>query len=338
MTTTKPKAVFFDVRDTLGTVDRAGHMVLFKPSTERLLSTVQQVHGLRIGIITNLPKNVTSAMGRAMLEEAGILPYLDPKGLVINHDVGSDKPGPEIFEKAAAQMGLSAEQCMFVGENFLEILGAQTAGMRAVLKPCPPGREFLLKPSSVRTTSETFSGRLSEVLMEEDHLIGKRIVICAANIAKRLESQEAPPLEAMGLLVYLVNAFIDPFHHGKEEKVLMPLAFARGFPEADAAWVYLEHDQGRALFRGMDVALKRLRLGDGLAADSFQHCAQAFINLYKAHGKKEDDLLLPAMGRFLGDMDDAIIVELMAKVGPEDIVPWIALISEMEGLLDVTPS
>jgi hemerythrin-like domain-containing protein len=87
----------------------------------------------------------------------------------------------------------------------------------------------------------------------------------------------------------------------------------------------------------MDVALKRMRRGDGPAADSFLHCTQAFVNLYRAHGKKEDDELLPAMGAFLGDMDDAIIIELMEKVGPTDMVPWFALIAEMEGLLGVTP-
>jgi len=33
------EVVFFDARDTLGEVDRPGHLVPYRPSTEKLLST-----------------------------------------------------------------------------------------------------------------------------------------------------------------------------------------------------------------------------------------------------------------------------------------------------------
>ena len=68
--------------------------------------------------------------------------------------------------------------------------------------------------------------------MEEEHLIGRRLVIAAATIAKQLGDNQPPPLRAMGLLVYLLLEFIDRYHHAVEERVLLPLAFAFGYPPA----------------------------------------------------------------------------------------------------------
>ena len=51
------RAVFFDARDTLGEVDRPGHLVAYRPSTEKLLRSMKDL-GLWLGCITNLPDNV----------------------------------------------------------------------------------------------------------------------------------------------------------------------------------------------------------------------------------------------------------------------------------------
>ena len=54
--------VFFDARDTLGEVDRPGHLIPYRPSTAQLLEAVSTQLKLRIGVITNLPADVTAAM------------------------------------------------------------------------------------------------------------------------------------------------------------------------------------------------------------------------------------------------------------------------------------
>lgn len=327
------EAVFFDIRDTLGVVDRKGHLVKYKPTTDQLLEAMKSAVGLRIGLITNLPKNVSAEEGKVMVQEAGIGPYLDPQGWVTNHDAGVDKPDPAIFAHAARQMGVPPERCLFVGENLVEVIGAQTAGMRATLKPFPPGREFLLKPVAPLPPDAKSSGRLAEILMEEDHLVGKRIVGAAIKIVERLRSGaalDAKLLRAMNLLVWLTKHFIDPFHHRKEEEVLLPFALARGLDPADCAFVAVEHDQGRAYFRGMDLALTRVRAGDAKAASEFAHLAQAFVELYREHGRKEDDELLKKIGDLLTDADDALIVDLMGQIGPADITLYHTVIGELE--------
>jgi hemerythrin-like domain-containing protein len=337
--TRRIEAVFFDIRDTLGVVDRKGHLVKYKPTTDQLLAAMKSAVGLRIGLITNLPANVTAEDGKAMVQEAGIWPFLDPHGWVTNHDAGVDKPDPAIFAFAAKQMGVAPERCLFVGENLVEVIGAQTAGLRATLKPFPPGREFLLKPVTPLPPDAKSSGRLAEILMEEDHLVGKRIVGSAIKIAERIRAGgEGLPtdnklLRAMGLLVWLTRHFIDPFHHRKEEEVLIPFALARGLDPADCAFVAIEHDQGRAYFRGMDIALTRIRAGDAKAFGDFAHLAQGFVELYREHGRKEDDELLKKIGDLLTDADDGLIVDLIGQIGPADLTLYLAVIGELEGEL-----
>jgi HAD superfamily hydrolase (TIGR01509 family) len=329
------EAVFFDIRDTLGVVDRRGHLLKYKPTTDQLLEAMKQVVGLRIGLITNLPENVSSTDGQEMVKEAGIWDFLDPQGWVTNHDAGVEKPKPEIFMFAARQLGLPPERCLFVGENLTEVIGAQAAGMRAVLKPFPPGREFLHKPIKALPPDAQSSGRLAELVLAEDHVVGKRIVDAAMTISTRLAGDPVAVLadqrllRAMGLLVWLTKNFIDPFHHRKVEEVLIPFALARGLDPRDCAWVALEHDQARTYFRGMELALQRMRSGDATGWKDFGYCVGGFVELYTEHGRKEDELFTTS-GGMLTEADGALIVDLMGRIGPADLTLYLTVIAELE--------
>jgi len=333
------KVIFFDVKDTLGTVDRPGHLVVYKPSTARLVETLKDVVGLRAGIIMNLPKSVAAEAGRRMLDEAGITPWLDENGIIINHEVDVSKPTERIYQLAAERMDVGVDECIFVGENLIEVIGAEAAGMKGVLKPSPPGREFKLKPIEARPESESDSGRLIETILEEDHLIGKRITICAAAIAKRLaRDDEETPHWQMSTLVWLLQNFIDPFHHRKEERVVMPLAAARGAAQEVVDQTLREHDQGRAYFDAMAAALGRYRAGDEAAKADFRATTESFVALYKEHARRENDELLPEFGRLLTPEDDTLMVDLVGQVGPADLAPYLSLIASLEKSLGLEPS
>ena len=63
---------------------------------------------------------------------------------MLDHDAGVAKPGRvAIYQVAAQRVGVPIGRCLYVGENLIEVLGALAAGMKAILKPCPPGREVL---------------------------------------------------------------------------------------------------------------------------------------------------------------------------------------------------
>lgn len=321
--------IFFDVRDTLGLVFSRGQLTVFKPSTERLLEALKSVVGVPIGIITNLPSNVTPADGRDMLEKAGVLKYLHPKGVVINHEVKLDKPDPQIYVKAAEQVGVPVERCLFVGENFIEVLGAWRAGMPAVLKPYPPGGEFAFKASIAEPATPASSGRLFEILLEEEHALGKRITQAAAKIAQDIRNKQGN-VAALALLAYVLETFIEPYHHRKEEDAVFPIALARGLPRSVLEQTLLEHDSGRLYFRAIAIAVKRAQGGKLPALDEAAALIDALVSLYRVHAQEEDQTLFPQLGGYLTDADDAIVVELMRKIGPPDVTPYLALVESLE--------
>jgi FMN phosphatase YigB (HAD superfamily) len=133
--------VFFDIGGTLGERDAAGRFVPF-PSSAALLRRVRDEMGLRVGIITTLGDELSNDDAVALLRGAGLDRFLDPRGLVSDHDAGTAKPDPTIYRFAANRVGVPLERCLYIGENLVEVIGALAAGMKAVLKPCPPGREL----------------------------------------------------------------------------------------------------------------------------------------------------------------------------------------------------
>ena len=132
--------VFFDIGGTLGERNASGKLVPF-PSSAGMLKAMRNQLGLRVGVITTLG-SLTNAEGRALLQEAGLDEFLDPQGFFSEHDAGVAKPDVRIYSFAAERVGVPIGRCLFVGENLIEVIGATVAGMKALLKPSPPGREL----------------------------------------------------------------------------------------------------------------------------------------------------------------------------------------------------
>jgi FMN phosphatase YigB (HAD superfamily) len=140
---TRVRFVFFDIGGTLGDRDSSGTLIPFA-TTKRLLDDVQSLLGVPIGVITTLG-SLTNADGLDLLDKAGLKGFLHPQGFVSEHDVHEKaKPRVDIYRFAANRVGIPIEQCLFVGENLTEVMGALAAGMQAILKPSPPGRELLV--------------------------------------------------------------------------------------------------------------------------------------------------------------------------------------------------
>ena len=129
--------IFFDFGGTLGERKaQIGRLVLY-PTTIDLLTTVRDVLNLRMGIITTLGP-LTDAEGRQLLAQAGIGGFFEPEGFVSEHRVnGQGKPRSAIYEFAAHAVGVTIENCLFVGEDPAEVIGAMAAGMQGILKPRP---------------------------------------------------------------------------------------------------------------------------------------------------------------------------------------------------------
>jgi putative hydrolase of the HAD superfamily len=73
-----------------------------------------------------------SAYARGELHKVGLLDYFDP--IVISGDYGYRKPDRRLFQLALDEMGVAAENAVYVGNDMhRDIFGAREAGMTTVL-------------------------------------------------------------------------------------------------------------------------------------------------------------------------------------------------------------
>lgn len=105
------------------------------PEVEAILGRVRAL-GFSMGIISN----GTAGMENC-LRVLGLTDRVDT--VLVSALVGHEKPAVEIFRRAEELVGLPAEQCLLVGDNYwADIVGAQRAGWGAIWlnrkgKPAP---------------------------------------------------------------------------------------------------------------------------------------------------------------------------------------------------------
>lgn len=95
------------------------------PQILPMLSGLRE-QGLKIGLITNCFSEEAE-----LIRESALFPYFDVP--CMSWEMGVRKPDPAIYRACLAQLGLSAEECLYVGDggsNELEAAGA--LGMEAV--------------------------------------------------------------------------------------------------------------------------------------------------------------------------------------------------------------
>lgn len=87
--------------------------------------------GFRVGLISNTGRTPGVAM-RRVLADYGLLDRFD--ATVFSNEEGLLKPRRELFDRAAARLGVPNAAVVHVGDNpVADVAGAKAAGMRAVL-------------------------------------------------------------------------------------------------------------------------------------------------------------------------------------------------------------
>lgn len=76
------------------------------------------------GIVTNKPRAYAAPLIAAL--------GLDPRALLCADDLAVRKPHPEPLWEAARRMGVTAEDCWYLGDHLRDIEAARAAGMTAV--------------------------------------------------------------------------------------------------------------------------------------------------------------------------------------------------------------
>lgn len=102
------------------------------PGTVLYPDTLPVLQALRArGYPLGLVSDCTSLMGRSMVERLGLVPLFD--AIALSHEVGYAKPHPAMYRAAYETLGISPEQCLYVGDgNSDELNGAKALGMTTV--------------------------------------------------------------------------------------------------------------------------------------------------------------------------------------------------------------
>ena len=132
------------------------------PEVPEAMALIRE-QGVKTAIVTNAAQPMY--LRDVEIEEHGLLTYF-PDCRVSAADAGYLKPHPSIFQLALDQLGVTAEEAVFVGDNpVADIAGAQAVGMQAVLritKPVPPMLSGLIIPDAAVNTMDELPHILDE--------------------------------------------------------------------------------------------------------------------------------------------------------------------------------
>lgn len=99
-----------------------------------LIETLQELRrrGKKLGIVTN----GTSAVQDGTIDALAIRDLMD--AILVSEAEGVRKPSPEIFQRAAARVGVQSAECCYVGDHpEIDVAGARGAGLHAIWKRTP---------------------------------------------------------------------------------------------------------------------------------------------------------------------------------------------------------
>ncbi|NVM45191.1 MAG: HAD family hydrolase [Candidatus Lokiarchaeota archaeon] len=100
--------------------------------TKNTLEALSRIEALKIGLISNHPNHKTI---KNLLESNNLQHYFDV--IVTSAKFGKRKPNPDIFLYTLKKMGLEkheAKDCIMVGDEAADAVGANRVGMQIVLK------------------------------------------------------------------------------------------------------------------------------------------------------------------------------------------------------------
>ena len=128
-----------------------GGRIPIKPGVTVLLYWLKE-QGIPVALASSTRRDIV----RQELSDAGLLQFFDQ--VICGDMVSKSKPAPDIFLKAAHELGAEAPDCCVIEDSYNGIRAAHAAGMRPVMVPdlLPPSEE-------IRSLCETVLPSLNEV-------------------------------------------------------------------------------------------------------------------------------------------------------------------------------
>ena len=128
------------------------------PATKHVLKQLRQMN-LRLAVATSS----VSASARPFLERHQLTALFD--AIVTGDDIERGKPHPDIYLRAAEELGLPASVCLVIEDALAGITAAKAAKMRVAAIPDnrPSGSERFVDLSEYQKEADYLLGSLSEI-------------------------------------------------------------------------------------------------------------------------------------------------------------------------------
>ncbi|MFH1647995.1 MAG: hemerythrin domain-containing protein [Chloroflexota bacterium] len=157
--------------------------------------------------------------------------------------------------------------------------------------------------------------------LKQEHRIIERMLAVLEAAAARVDAGRELPADFFPRAVDFIRNFADRCHHGKEEDNLFPTLEKLGIPgESGPIGVMLaEHEQGRALVRGMEEDGRRYAKGEKKALNAAAKNARDYAQLLRQHIDKEDNILYEMADRMLSPANQMALIDKFEEVELERI-------------------
>lgn len=153
------------------------------PDVATALSALSRTTDLRLGVITEgLAVKQAEKIHRLRLAE-----YFDPTAIFISDEIGISKPNPKLYLRALDNLGLTAGEVLYVGDNPLkDIDPANRVGMKTV-RVCRGGKYSTIEGETEPHHSISSFGELVDIV-RNDYLCAGAEPASEPNTAEKQEA------------------------------------------------------------------------------------------------------------------------------------------------------
>ncbi len=141
-------------------------------------------------------------------------------------------------------------------------------------------------------------------LMQDHELIEKKLDD-ALLLSEELLKDGKVSLDKWDAFIQFVRQFADGAHHKKEEDYLFPALYKVGLPQGTGpiACMLHEHEAGRDYIRQLEEGLQLWETDKVLAKEKIIRNACGYVELLRAHIRKENQVLFKMADRLLSPLD-----------------------------------
>ena len=148
-------------------------------------------------------------------------------------------------------------------------------------------------------------------ILREEHRVIERVLACLERMMVQAESAGRLDGASAEQAIDFFRSFADGCHHAKEEDHLFPAVEAKGLLRAGGPTGVMlhEHEVGRSAIAGMAANLRAASEGDRQAIDRFVYHGGSYVDLFRQHIDKEDQVLFVMADRALDSDEQSDLAE-----------------------------